>query len=128
MSRMREPWLLRNPDCADPSDLPLASLPRVGRDSTPLREARKVGKVAPMRLDKYSSVLCLFGFSALCVVLTGCPEKGAPADKTTAEPERQEPDDEGKGADAKKPATAAPAPAAPADAKKPDDDKDKGGW
>jgi hypothetical protein len=52
-------------------------------------------------------------------------------EKTTAEPERAEPDDEGKGAEAKRPAAgAAPTPAAApaADDKKPDDDKDKGGW
>ena len=49
-------------------------------------------------------------------------------DKTTAEPERNEPDDEGKAADSKKPAAAAPVPAAPPEDKKPDEDKDKGGW
>ena len=82
-----------------------------------------------MRLAPYRNVLSLFGFLALGSVLTGCPEKGAPADKTTAEPERAEPDDEGKAADTKHPAAApAAAPAAPADDKKPDDDKDKGGW
>ena len=84
-----------------------------------------------MRLALYRNVLTVFGFSALCSVLTGCPEKGAPPDKTTAEPERAEPDDEGKAANDRKPAAApapAPAPAAPADDKKPDDDKDKGGW
>ena len=80
-----------------------------------------------MRLASYRNVVSLLGFLALASVLTGCPEKGAPPDKTTAEPERAEPDDEGKAADTKKPA-AAPAPAAPADDKKPDDDKDKGGW
>jgi hypothetical protein len=82
-----------------------------------------------MRPASYRNVLTLFGFFALCSVLTGCPEKGAPADKTTAEPERAEPDDEGKAAEAKKAAaplrTAAPLPA---DEKKPEDDKDKGGW
>lgn len=83
-----------------------------------------------MRLASYRNVLSLFGFLALGSVLTGCPEKGAPADKTTAEPEeRAEPDDEGKAADTKRPAAApAAAPAAPADDKKPDEDKDKGGW
>ena len=82
-----------------------------------------------MRLASYRTVLSLFGFFALGSVLTGCPEKGAPPDKTTAEPERAEPDDEGKAVDSKRPAAAAPAPAAaPADDKKPDDDKDKGGW
>jgi hypothetical protein len=80
-----------------------------------------------MRLATYRTVLSLFGFFALGSVLTGCPEKGAPADKTTAEPERAEPDDEGKAADTKRPAAPAPA-AAPADDKKPDEDKDKGGW
>jgi hypothetical protein len=82
-----------------------------------------------MRLAQHKSVLTVFGFFALCSVLAGCPEKGAPPDKTTAEPERAEPDDEGKAADtkdAKKPAAAAPA--APAEDKKPDEDKDKGGW
>jgi hypothetical protein len=83
-----------------------------------------------MRLASYRNVLSLFGFLALASVLTGCPEKGAPPDKTTAEPERAEPDDEGKAADTKKPAAPPPAAAAPADDKKPDDDKDKdkGGW
>jgi hypothetical protein len=82
-----------------------------------------------MRLAPYRNVLAVFGFSALCSVLTGCPEKGAPPDKTTAEPERNEPDDEGKAADTKRPAASAPAPvAAPVEDKKPDDDKDKGGW
>jgi len=79
-----------------------------------------------MRLASTRNLLSLFGFLALSSVLVGCPDKDAPAEKTTAEPERAEPDDEGKAADIKKPA--APA-AAPADAKKPeDDDKDKGGW
>jgi hypothetical protein len=96
------------------------------RDSTPLREPRKAGKVPAMRLVSYRNVVSLFASLALASVLTGCPEKGAPADKTTAEPERAEPDDEGKAADAKKPP--APPAAAPADDKKPDDDKDKGGW
>ena len=82
-----------------------------------------------MRLASYRNVLSLVGFLALGSALTGCPEKGAPADKTTAEPERAEPDDEGKAADTKHAPAAAPAaPAAPADDKKPDDDKDKGGW
>ena len=83
-----------------------------------------------MRLASYRNVLPVFGFFALCSVLTGCPEKGSRPDKTTAEPERAEPDDEGKAAtDTKRPA--APAPAAPAPAaekKEKDDDKDKGGW
>ena len=80
-----------------------------------------------MRLASSRSVLPLFAFFALGSVLTGCPEKGGPADKTTVEPERAEPDDEGKAAaDTKHPAAAAPA-AAPDD-KKPEDDKDKGGW
>lgn len=80
-----------------------------------------------MRFASYRNVVSLFGSLALASVLTGCPEKGAPPDKTTAEPERAEPDDEGKAADTKKPAPA-PAAAAPADDKKPDEDKDKGGW
>ncbi|HYQ18750.1 MAG TPA: hypothetical protein VEQ58_23405 [Polyangiaceae bacterium] len=75
-----------------------------------------------MRLATNRNLLSIFGFLALSSVLTGCPEKSGPADKTTAEPERAEPDDEGK---AKAPAAAAPA--APAD-KKADDEKDKGGW
>jgi hypothetical protein len=80
-----------------------------------------------MRLASYRNVLSLFGFIALSSVLAGCPEKGgAPADKTSAEPERAEPDDEGKAAEGKKPAAAAPA--APADDKKPDENKDKDGW
>ncbi len=84
-----------------------------------------------MRLAWSTNVVSLFGFFALCSVLTGCPEKSAPADKPTAEqPERAEPDDEGKAADTKRPAAALTArPAAPpTDDKKPDDDKDKGGW
>ena len=80
-----------------------------------------------MRLASYRNVVSLFACLALASVLTGCPEKGATPDKTTAEPERAEPDDEGKAADTKKPAAAPPA-AAPADDKKPDEDKDKGGW
>jgi len=80
-----------------------------------------------MRLASYRNVVLLPGFFALASVLAGCPEKGAPPDKTTAEPERAEPDDEGKAAETKKPA-ATPAAAAPAEDKKPDDDKDKGGW
>jgi len=80
-----------------------------------------------MRLASYRNVLTLFGCFALCSTLAGCPEKGGPADKTSAEPERQEPDDEGKAAGAEK-KPAAPAAAAPADEKKPDEDKDKGGW
>jgi hypothetical protein len=85
-----------------------------------------------MRLASHQNVASLLGLFALCSVLTGCPEKGTPADKPTAEqPERAEPDDEGKAAtDTKKPLQPAPAPAAApaADDKKPDDDKDKGGW
>jgi hypothetical protein len=84
-----------------------------------------------MRLAPYRHVLPIFGLFALGSVLTGCPEKAGPAEKTSAEPERTEPDDEGK-ADAKKPLVAppaAPAPAAPAAEKKEkDDEKDKGGW
>jgi hypothetical protein len=82
-----------------------------------------------MRLVSPRNVVPLFAVLALAPALVGCPEKGAPPDKTSAEPERAEPDDEGKAADAKRP-TAAPAaaPAAPAEDKKPDDDKDKGGW
>jgi hypothetical protein len=76
-----------------------------------------------MGLASNRNLLSLFGFLALSSVLVGCPDKDAPAETTTAEPERAEPDDEGK-VDTKKPA--APA-AAPADAKKPEDD-DKGGW
>ena len=79
-----------------------------------------------MRLVSYHNVLTLFGGFVLCSTLTGCPEKGGPGDKTSAEPERQEPDDEGKAAGEKKPA--APAAAAPAEEKKPDEEKDKGGW
>lgn len=82
-----------------------------------------------MRFASYRNVLPVLGFLALCSVLTGCPEKGARPEKTTAEPERAEPDDEGKAAEAKKPAAVAPVPAAPAAEKKEkDDDKDKGGW
>jgi hypothetical protein len=108
----------------------LRTAAREPRDSTPLPRARKLGKLPAMRLASSRNVLTLFGFFALCSVLAGCPEKGGPAEKTTAEPERAEPDDEGKGAEAKRPAATAPAPApAPAaDDKKPDDDKDKGGW
>jgi|GEM_PF-6881070 len=78
-----------------------------------------------MRLASYRNVVSLFGSLALASVLTGCPEKGAPPDKTTAEPERAEPDDEGRATETKKPAAAAPADDKKADA---DDDKDKGGW
>ncbi len=84
-----------------------------------------------MRLASSTIVVSLFGFFAVCSVLTGCPGKSAPADKPTAEqPERAEPDDEGKAADTKRPAAVltAPPPARPVDDKKPDDDKDKGGW
>ena len=78
-----------------------------------------------MRLASTRNVLSIFGLLALSSVLTGCPEKGGPADKTTAEPERAEPDDEGKA----KPLAPAAAPAAPpTEGKKADDDKDKGGW
>lgn len=82
-----------------------------------------------MRLASYRNSLACFGIFALSAILTGCPEKGgAPADnKASAEPERAEPDEDGKAGD-RKPAAAAPAPAAPAEDKKPDDDKDKGGW
>jgi hypothetical protein len=69
--------------------------------------------------------LPFIAFAALASLLLGCPEKaGAPADKTTAEPERAEPDD-GAADDKKKPAAAAPAAA---DEKKPDENKDEGGW
>lgn len=68
--------------------------------------------------------LPFIAFAALGSLLAGCPEKaGAPADKTTAEPERAEPDD-GVADDKKKPAAAAPA----AEEKKPDENKDEGGW
>lgn len=77
-----------------------------------------------MRLASTRNLLSLLGFFALSSVLTGCPEKGG-ADKTSAEPERPEVDDQGKAAETKKPA--APAPGAPAD-KKPEEEKDKGGW
>jgi hypothetical protein len=81
-----------------------------------------------MRPASSRHVLVLFGFVALSTLLAGCPEKGAPPDKTTAEPERAEPDaDEGKG-EPKKAAAPTPAAAPAADDKKPDDDKDKGGW
>ena len=64
---------------------------------------------------------------ALGSMLTACPEKGAPADKTVAEPEQAEPDDQGKLDDkAKKPASAAAS--ATGDEKKPEDGKDEGGW
>jgi hypothetical protein len=79
-----------------------------------------------MRLAPYRNVLPIFGLFALCSVLSGCPEKAGPAEKTTAEPERTEPDDEGK-ADTKRPAAAPPA-APTAEKKEKDDDKDKGGW
>jgi hypothetical protein len=79
-----------------------------------------------MRLASYRHVLAFFGALALCSGLAGCPEKGG-TDKTTAEPERAEPEraePEEEGKAEKKPAPAA----APADDKKPDEDKDKGGW
>ena len=81
-----------------------------------------------MRPASSRYLLAVLGLVALSAVLTGCPEKGAPADKTTtAEPERAEPDEEGKANEAKKPAPT-PAAAPAADDKKPDEDKDKGGW
>jgi hypothetical protein len=80
-----------------------------------------------MRLVSPRNVVPLLAALALVPALSGCPEKGAPADRTSAEPERAEPDDEGKAADTKRPAAPPPA-AAPAEDKKPDDDKDKGGW
>ena len=69
------------------------------------------------------SLLSRLALVALSSALVGCPEKGgAPADKTTAEPERVEPDDGAK-ADEK------PAPAAaPAAEEKKDDAKQEGGW
>ncbi|HYP89316.1 MAG TPA: hypothetical protein VEQ59_14215, partial [Polyangiaceae bacterium] len=79
-------------------------------------------RLPAMRLATNRNLLSIFGLLALSSVLTGCPEKGGPADKTTAEPERAEPDDEGK---AKAP-VAAPAVTPPE--KKADDEKDKGGW
>lgn len=74
----------------------------------------------------FVGVLSLVSLAAL----TGCPEKGGPAEKTTAEPERAEPDDEGKTTtEAKRPSAApAAAPKHDEDDKKPDEDKDKGGW
>jgi hypothetical protein len=80
-----------------------------------------------------SQLISLLGLVSLSLMLGGCPEKtGAPADKTSAEPERAEPDDDSKGDhEGKKAAPAAPAAAPPAaDDKKPDDakDDDKGGW
>lgn len=68
--------------------------------------------------------LSFIAVAALGSLLAGCPEKaGAPADKTSAEPEHAEPDD-GAGEDKKTPAAAAPA----AEEKKPDENKDEGGW
>ena len=79
-----------------------------------------------MRVALRPTMLPLFGLFALSAALVGCPEKaGAPADKTTAEPERAEPDEE------KKPAAAAPAApaAAPAAAdEKKEEKKEEGGW
>lgn len=75
-----------------------------------------------MRLASNRNLLSCFGVIALSSVLAGCPDKSATVEKPTAEPERAEPDDEGKATDAKKPATAAPVE------KKPDDERDKGGW
>ncbi len=60
---------------------------------------------------------------ALSTLLTGCPEKGAPADKTGAEAEHPEPDDQGKlDANGKKPAAAAPAE------EKKAEEREEGGW
>ncbi len=82
-----------------------------------------------MRPARSRDVLSCLGLFALGSLLAGCPEKGAAPDKTTAEPERPEPDDEGKAADVKRSAAPpAPAPAGAAEDKKPDEDKDKGGW
>lgn len=67
-------------------------------------------------------------------VLTGCPEKGAPADKTVAEPEQPEPDDQGMLDDdkAKKPASAAGGgeekKADEGKEEKKDEGKEEGGW
>ncbi|HKY40277.1 MAG TPA: hypothetical protein VJN18_30290 [Polyangiaceae bacterium] len=81
-----------------------------------------------MRVAPRTTVLTLLSLIALSATLVGCPEKaGAPADKTTAEPERVEPDDEAKADDKKKPAAAAPAAPAAADEKK-EDAKEEGGW
>lgn len=79
-----------------------------------------------MRPSSYRNLLAFFALSVLSSSLVGCPEKGG-TDKTTAEPEEraEEPDDDDKAE--KKPASAA-TPAAPADDRKPDEDKDKGGW
>src|SRR5688572_2421277 len=102
---------------------------RERRDSTPLRQSRKAGKLPRMRLASVrSAAVCIASF-ALCSVLAGCPEKGGgPADKTVAEPEQAEPDDQGKlDEKAKKPAAAATAAAPGAgDDKKADDGKDEG--
>lgn len=75
-----------------------------------------------MGLASHRKLLSVIGFVALSSVITGCPEKGG-ADKTTAEPERPEVDDQGKADETKK-----AAPAAPAEVKKPEEEKDKGGW
>lgn len=76
-----------------------------------------------------SQLFTVLGLVSLSLVLAGCPEKtGAPAEKTSVEPERAEPDDDSKSDhEAKKPAAPAPTPAA-ADDKKPDEGKDEGGW
>lgn len=99
-------------------------------DSTPLRQPRKAGKLPRMRLATTKSASVLLSFFALSAGLAGCPEKGSPADKTSAEPEHVEPDDQGKlDEKAKKPAAGAPAAApAPGEEKKADDGKDEGGW
>jgi hypothetical protein len=76
----------------------------------------------------FVGVLSLVSLVSL-TALTGCPEKGGPAEKTNAEPERAEPDDEGKTTtEAKRPAAPVVAPKEKDDDKKPDEDKDKGGW
>ena len=82
-----------------------------------------------MRLPTVRSASVLATFLALASGLTGCPEKGAPADKTVAEPEQAEPDDQGKlDEKAKKPASSAPAAAAAGEEKKADQEKEEGGW
>ncbi len=78
-----------------------------------------------MRVAPRTTVLSLLSLIALSAALVGCPEKaGAPADKTSAEPERAEPDDGAKADDEKKPAAAAPA----APDEKKEDKKEEGGW
>lgn len=81
-----------------------------------------------MRLvSAHCSTASVFGLAAtlsLCALLTGCPEKGSPSDKTSAEPEPVEPDDQGKIDDEpKKPASAASS-RAPADDRNQDEAKD----